>query len=770
MNPILQIINDRLLQLDDKFVRMQSIRACIRMLSPLIKEIQRKAKRLSDPQVLAVSDYLQSIIKLGVSDSGEIFPYNILILYLNTEADVRYLAISSLDDNPKFNYYIAKAENLSILFFATNDEVPEIREVAISLLGQLSNINPSHVLPSLRKILFELLHELYVGELYFTREQTLRCVGNLISSAPRLMCPYIHPIIQILIRVINEDFNSPVLVAAVHTVSMGEMKQYTDDLFFPTLVKMLGAENSTERKEVWYLKDFISEVMSLKIALWTMTRVIQSSACIGQIGKRYPALFDTLSKLIRTESSKFIHREALRVLGAIGALSPYKFKLYSGEISNRIESFPEKYYNNPQHVICKVATKSIPDLSQDHIVNVHSPGNFSLRICGERLYASHALFEILTVLGNPQLKYVHLSATRALTSILTEMGPDASPYMHVAIIHILDIMESTNEESLESMVTHLTEILHHMKRDAEPCLGQIFNASCEVLQKHISSSNPRVVRLLLDLIECLAHIFTSEFRLYAIRLLPILRQILQYDPVLKNIDNVQCVLQLFSRIGYLFEQHMHVVIPAIAEVAADVKIDIGVRKTAIKSLTKISRSINISGFASGIILPLTRSCAPDPTLQDAALDCVAEVAGHLGPTILIYTKELYKGFGELSTLECILSDAHRGQNGRLVNPLAENDQVRRSVHQYKNNNESSKDVQWQESSSLNSNEELKDLPNNAQSLLAPRELWNSPRTMVKQDIHDWFRSFTGTLLAESKSPSLNACYRFISDTYPDISM
>lgn len=69
------------------------------------------------------------------------------------ESEVRYSVLVSLDE--KFDPHLAQAENLAALFIALNDEVFEIRELAICIIGRLCSLNPAHVMPFLRKMLIE---------------------------------------------------------------------------------------------------------------------------------------------------------------------------------------------------------------------------------------------------------------------------------------------------------------------------------------------------------------------------------------------------------------------------------------------------------------------------------------------------------------------------------------------------------------------------------------------------------------------------------------
>lgn len=61
--------------------------------------------------------------------------------------------LASLDE--RFDAHLAQAENLQALFVALNDEVFEIRELAICTIGRLSSMNPAFVMPFLRKMLIQ---------------------------------------------------------------------------------------------------------------------------------------------------------------------------------------------------------------------------------------------------------------------------------------------------------------------------------------------------------------------------------------------------------------------------------------------------------------------------------------------------------------------------------------------------------------------------------------------------------------------------------------
>jgi FKBP12-rapamycin complex-associated protein len=130
--------------------------------------------------------------------------------------------LSCLDS--RFDHHLAQAENLRSLFIALNDEVFEIRELAITTIGRLTIRNPAYVMPSLRKTLIQLLTELgtqptlsfahsallhraltrthtnaeFSGDSR-NKEESARLLGHLIRSSQRLIKPYVEPILNALL-------------------------------------------------------------------------------------------------------------------------------------------------------------------------------------------------------------------------------------------------------------------------------------------------------------------------------------------------------------------------------------------------------------------------------------------------------------------------------------------------------------------------------------------------------------------------------------------
>jgi hypothetical protein len=100
------------------------------------------------------------------------------------DADVRYCVLESLDDS--FDSHLAQAENLSALFVAMNDEVFEIRELAICTIGRLSCMNPAYVMPSLRKTLIQV--RFFSTSVMYIRIRVSVCYSYIIYLCVFLYC------------------------------------------------------------------------------------------------------------------------------------------------------------------------------------------------------------------------------------------------------------------------------------------------------------------------------------------------------------------------------------------------------------------------------------------------------------------------------------------------------------------------------------------------------------------------------------------------------
>ena len=71
------------------------------------------------------------------------------------------------------------------------------------IIGRLSNLNPAFVMPTLRKVLIQILTELEYSGIGRNKEQSAKLLGHLVANAPKLVRPYQEPILKVCLLVDN---------------------------------------------------------------------------------------------------------------------------------------------------------------------------------------------------------------------------------------------------------------------------------------------------------------------------------------------------------------------------------------------------------------------------------------------------------------------------------------------------------------------------------------------------------------------------------------
>ena len=266
--------------------------------------------RKSPTVMSTVNEVLAKLLVVGITDQ---------------DPDVRFSVMECLDEC--FDYHLAQAENLSALFVAMNDERFEIRELTMCIIGRLSILNPAYIMPSLRKTLMQLLTELEHSGVGRNKEHSAQLLGHLVANAPTLICPYVEPILNVLIPKLKESDVNPMVVTSVLRaigdlahVGGALMAKYVDELL-PTLLEILSDASSSQKREV---------------SLWTLAQLVASTGSVVTPYTRYPTLLDTLLGFLKTEQKPTIRSQTLRLLGLMGALDPYQHKMMLGQVRGKL--------------------------------------------------------------------------------------------------------------------------------------------------------------------------------------------------------------------------------------------------------------------------------------------------------------------------------------------------------------------------------------------------------------------------------------------------
>lgn len=117
---------------------------------------------------------------------------------------------------PKFQMYLAQPSSLRELFLCLYDERLEVREKAVQLAGSLCSRNPAQSLPALRKFLMRLMIGLRCERdaLQAQHGHAARLLSLLIKEAPRLVQPFVRPILSQLTSRLRESRQAAEIDAA----------------------------------------------------------------------------------------------------------------------------------------------------------------------------------------------------------------------------------------------------------------------------------------------------------------------------------------------------------------------------------------------------------------------------------------------------------------------------------------------------------------------------------------------------------------------------
>lgn len=284
-------------------LRLEAIRCCVRLLSPLINEFNARS---SVTLVNLIQQVLQQLLLLAVADP---------------QPEVRYTVLSLL--RKPFDVFLTQTQHLVRLFVCLNDELFEVRELAVCVLGRLCEHNPAFVRPRLRNLLTELLSDLQSDAAPQFREQHTRLLAHIIQSAPSMTALYADVLLEVLgTGLRSPDPSTSYLVGSLHALGLlsrvlGVRMRIHFDRLLPPLLELVQDSSHSLRRE---------------IGLWTLGQIIDQAGCVVDPYWKYKNLLDVLLNVLRTEHSPFVRREAIKVLGLLGAVDPYEHKINIGLI------------------------------------------------------------------------------------------------------------------------------------------------------------------------------------------------------------------------------------------------------------------------------------------------------------------------------------------------------------------------------------------------------------------------------------------------------
>lgn len=716
---------------DDPQIREAAALTCCQLYvrDPIVNQTSYHALQV-------VGDVIEKLLTVGVSDP---------------EADIRRTVLAALDE--RFDPHLAKAENIRTLFFALNDEDFSIREVSISIIGRLARYNPAYVIPSLRKTLIQMLTELEYADVARNKEESAKLLSLLVQNAQGLIKPYVQPIMDVLLPKAHDQSAA---VAATILKAIGElctvggedMLAHKDKLM-PIIIDALQDQSSTAKREA---------------ALHTLGQLASNSGYVIDPYLDYPELLEILQTIIRSEPQRGpLRQETIKLMGILGALDPYRhqvhFRFFRTFDTTPMVKDPPKYRYKRRDIVQQIdayaqiesldwgfaneSEQQVEERTPESKQNAESSRmtDISLMMTGltpssKEYYPTVVINALLNILKDQSLQQHHAGVVEAIMNIFRTLGLECISFLDRIVPAFLGVIRTCPPNRLESYFNQLATLVSIVKQHIRNYLPEIV----DTLQEFWGKGSGSLQSPILSLVEAISRSLEGEFKIYLARLLPMMLSVLDKDSSTKRQPSEK-VLHAFLVFGASAEEYMHLIIPVIVQTFEKPGQPTFLRKSAIETIGKISRQVNLNDYAAKIIHPLARVLASpaDASLRHAALDTLCALIHQLGKDYLHF-------MGTVNKVIQAYPIQHQNYD-LLIGKLQKGEGLPQDL---------SSETQYLEQADEPSFAELgsKKLEMNAIHL---KSAWDTRGKSTKEDWQEWLRRFSTTLLTESPNHALRAC-------------
>ena len=630
-----------------------------------------------------VGDVISRLLELGVADA---------------DPDIRCTVLSALDE--RFNKHLSKPENIRSLFLAVNDSNFEVRQAAIIIVGRLTEVNPAQIFPPLRKVIINLVMSIRNSKNAKSQEDGAKLLGLVIGNAARLARPYCDTLVNVLLPQARDSNTS---VAATSITAIGQLATTGGTVLEPYIPQIMPVI-------VEALQD-LSSPRKRDAALHTLGQLASNSGYVIKPYTDFPQLLDILITIIKTEQQGSLRKETIKLMGILGALDPYKHQQI-------LDTSPEIRLKNEAETVSDVGL----------VIDGLTPSNDD--------YYPKVVFTTLTqtLLTDPSLSQYHSAVIEAIVNIFKTLGLKCVQYLPQIIPSFIVVIRSAPLGKLDVYFNQLSILVSIVRTHIRNFVPQLMDVI-----EGFWSVNSSTQATVLSLVESMSRSLEGEFKGHITRLLPLMLGVLEQDNSAQQAASKR-VLHTLLVFGQNAEEHMHMIIPGLVRLFQKQTNPVAIRKIGIDTIGKITRSVNISDYASTIIHNLTDVFnGKELTLKQAALDCICAYIFQLGEDYLLY----------VNTVKKVLVTNHVPHHNYdiLVSRLEEGEPLPQDLSPDEHYGGLGDDTGFAEIAQ-------KRLPVNQEHL---KNAWEASQKSTPEDWQEWIRRFSVELLKESASHALRAC-------------
>lgn len=558
-----------------------------------------------------VNDVLEKLLAVGITDQSRCSDLGTLTDY-SSDVEIRQAVLQNLDE--KFDRHLAQAEDIRCLFVALNDEEFKIRELAIGIIGRLAHHNPAYVMPSLRKSLINLITELEYSTNNRQKEESARLLCLLIGASSSLVKSYASTILTVILRIARAA-DTPNAVTASCVTCIGELARVAGEELVPNvksildlLIEMLDDQASTIKRNA---------------ALKTLGQVVSNTGEVISPYLDHPTLLPIIFRLLRSETSQAIRLEAIRTMGMLGALDPFKHKLLQ-QVSD--DGNPETSGPRPTDITLLMSSQG--------------PSN-------DEYYQTVVINALVNVLNDANMKEHHYDAINSVMLIFRTQRLKCVSFLPQILPAFLNVIRLGSRDSQNVFLKQLAQLITIVKQHIRNYLGDVF-----ALVHDFWNPNSTLQITIISLVEDIARAVEGEFKAYLPQLL---QQILRsFDGDLtarhlsgQRLETLLHILRAFYAFGSSIEDYLHLVLPVIVRSFENPSAPTELRKAALNTTAQLCRKVNFSDHASQIVHPLIRTLGTtDIELRNTAMDTLCVLVLQFGTDYAIFIPMVNKALLE----------------------------------------------------------------------------------------------------------------------------
>lgn len=582
---------DHYLQSEQHDVRMEAVKTTAKL---LVKAVERCAQTNSRTLSMLVDESLGKLLSVGRSDFDHEVRFRVLDIFMN----------------PVFDKYLAVEEHLNCLFVLINDSNSDVGELALCVVGRLSNLNPSYTTPTLRQLFVQVLMELQHSESTRNKEQALRMVNNIISHAPRITRQFVDTILKVLVPKLKEKDSNSTMVSTI-LKAIGDLaevnggghalNEWLTELMTVQL-EILADQNQLEKRSV---------------ALWSFGQVVSATGYVVTPYMEYPNLMEMLLNFLKTEHQTRERRETIRVLGMLGALDPYKHKVNQGLIDFQTVSILIP-------VMESSVNENVDSTVSEMLVNM-SP------VVLDEFYPAIVVTTLMRMLRDPCLAQHHKSVVHSVTLIFQTLGIKCVPYISRVTPSLLYVIRTTeNSNFREFLLTQLAQLISVVKIHIRNYLEDIF----DIIKEYWTPESPLQPTLIM-LIEHITIAIGTEFKIYLRKILPNILRVLKNDTSKDRILTEKLLLTI-QKFENNLDDVLLSILPALTRLFDGRNVPMHISKLAMETVEHLSMFLYFRPYSAVIIQALAKVLDTNPQLRQTAMDTLCALIVQLGREYIDY--------------------------------------------------------------------------------------------------------------------------------------